>query len=367
MALIAIDASRTTRKNKTGVEWYSYFLIRELLKIPSKNHYLLYSNKPLPAELLTNAVVDYKVKILNWPFKYLWTIIRMSMQIIFDRPDLLFVPAHNLPVILPKKTLITWHDIGYRRWPSYYSWLQRLSLSLGEKGLVKANKIITVSNFSKKEIMDVLGVKEDKLEVIPLAVDHDQCFVRQVSDQEKTTFKFGIKKPFFIFIGRLEEKKNIVKIIKAFNMFLNKTKSDCQLILIGNPGFGYEKIIQEINASPYKNQIIKLGWLSQEQVSCLLSATSGLIYATNYEGFGMPVLEAHAYGKRVVVSKNTASSELANANDILVDNTSEVSIANAMIDLLNNSYTMQEFNQDEYSWTETAKKTLTTINKLINN
>ncbi len=365
MALIAIDASRTTRKNKTGVEWYSYFLIRELLKIPSENKYILYTNKPLPTELLVGAVVNYKVKILKWPLKYFWTIIRMSVQILFDRPNLLFVPAHNLPIFLPKKTVITWHDIGYRRWPSYYNWVQKLSLFLGEKGALKADKIITVSQFSKKEMMDVLNVSESKLAVIPLAVDYNQCFVRELQEQEKVMFKFSIKKPFFIFIGRLEDKKNIVRIIKAFNMFLNKTKSTCQLVLVGNPGFGYEKIINEINNSPYKNQIIKLGWLSQEQVACLFSACNGLIYATNYEGFGMPVLEAHAYGKRVIVSKNTASSELVNANDILVDNTSELAIANAMIDLLNENFIMQPVELNKYSWEETAKNTYNLINELL--
>lgn len=367
MATIAIDASRAARKNKTGVEWYSYYLIKELLKIPSEHKYILYTNKSLPKELLAEAKVEYKEKVLKWPFKYFWTLFRVSIQILIDRPSLLFVPSHNLPLALPKKTLITWHDIGYRRWPDYYSWVQKLSLKIGESGLAKANQIITVSEFSKKEMIDVLKINEEKISVIPLAIDNKFCFQRESEVQDKILFKFNIKKPFLLYIGRLEEKKNLVKIIKAFNIFVSKSKSSCQLVLIGNPGFGYRRIVEEINNSPYKNQIIKLGWLSQEQVAGVFSATMGLVFATNYEGFGMPVLEAHAYGKRAIVSRDAASAELANGNDILVDNTSEFAIANAMIDLLNGNFEMQTTDLNVYTWPETAKKTLAIVDLLLKN
>ena len=365
MAIIAIDASRAARTNKTGVEWYSYYLIKEILKIPSEHKYILYTNKPLPREILSAAKVDYKEKVLSWPFKYFWTLIRLSLQIIIDRPNLLFVPAHNLPLSLPKNTLITWHDIGYRRWPSYYSWLQKLSLKIGEAGLKKTNLIITVSDFSKKEMIEVLKIKEDKIKVVPLAVDKSFCYPRETELQEKVSFKFNIKKPFLLFVGRLEEKKNLLKIIRAFNLFVSKSKSSCQLVLIGNPGFGYERIVEEISNSSYKNQILKLGWLSPEQLAAVFSASQGLVFPTNYEGFGMPVLEAHAYGKRAIISRGTAAAELSDSDDLLVDQNSETSIANAMINLLNESNRSEKGIDEKYTWPETARKTLEVIEGLL--
>lgn len=365
MATIAIDASRASRSNKTGVEWYSYFLIKELLRLPSEHKFLLYSNKSLPKEIFADAQAQYQEKVLFWPFKYLWTILRMSFQIILDRPDLLFIPSHNFPLILPKKTVITWHDIGYRRWPMYYSWLQKLSLRMGESRLSKASQIITVSNFSKQEMIDELKLDGDKIKVVPLAVDDNLFYPRPIDVQEKLLFKFNIKKPFLMFVGRLEEKKNVLKIIKAFNLFINKTKSDCRLVLIGNPGFGYDKIINLINHSEYKQQIIKLGWLSTDQLAIFYCASEGLVFTTNYEGFGVPVLEAHACGKRVIISRDTAAAELADEDDLLVDENSETAIANAMINLLNDNKDINLQHKNLYSWAETAKKTLSIINNTL--
>lgn len=365
MATIAIDASRASRTNKTGVEWYSYYLIKELLKLPSEHKYILYSNKVLPKEIFANAQAEYQQKILTWPFRYLWTIIRLSLQIFIDRPDLLFVPAHNFPWFLPKKTLITWHDIGYRRWPGYYSWLQKLSLKIGESRLDRASQIITVSNFSKQEMVSELKLSAEKIKVVPLAIEKKVFYPHDLESQDKVLFKFNFKKPFLMFVGRLEEKKNIPKIIKAFNLFINKTKSNCNLVLIGNPGYGYEKIVSLINQSPYRQQIIKLGWVSADQLATIYSASQGLVFTTNYEGFGVPVLEAHACGKRVIISHDTAAAELANSNDLLVDSSSEIAIANAMINLLNDNQEQSSSLNKDYSWSGTAKQTLEIISQTL--
>jgi glycosyltransferase involved in cell wall biosynthesis len=366
MATIAIDVSRAAGVNKTGVEWYSYYLVKELLKIPTNNKYILYSRLPLPADLFSGAQANYQEKILSWPLKYLWTVLRLSLQILIDKPDILFVPAHNLPLILPKKSLLTWHDIGYRRWPNYYSFWQKISLKFGEKTMNRASKIITVSNFSKKEIIALTKINSNKIQVVPLAVDYSIFYPRSADDQEKILFKFNIKKPFLLIIGRLEEKKNLVKIINAFTAIVKNGLNDAQIVLVGNPGFGYEKIVAVINSSTAKQQIIKLGWLSVEQLAALYSASNGLVFATNYEGFGMPVLEARACGKQVIISNNTAAVELATEHDLLVDPNSEKEIANAMVSLFSykDAKTIYSSNKN-YSWAITAKKTLEVIETII--
>jgi len=115
--IIGIDASRANRSFKTGTEWYSYYLIINLIEIDLENNYILYTDKPLNQAFLFDLDLsrhtNVKIKYLKWPFKYMWTLGRLTLEMIFNRPDVLFVPAHVLPLFSPKKTINTIHDIAF--------------------------------------------------------------------------------------------------------------------------------------------------------------------------------------------------------------------------------------------------------------
>ena len=140
--IIGIDASRANRCHKTGVEWYAYYLIRWLSKLDEKNEYILYTDQPLRGglldltgeqykpnddccesvkyhkkgyQILKSSHNNFKAKILKWPFRYFWTQGRMSLEMIFNRPDILFVPSHTLPIIHPKRSVVTNHDVGFEK------------------------------------------------------------------------------------------------------------------------------------------------------------------------------------------------------------------------------------------------------------
>jgi hypothetical protein len=134
--IIGIDASRANRQHKSGTEWYSYYIIRALAQLDSKNQYILYSDAPLSgglADLGVEEVTDkrppvrngwqtiksphnnFKAKILKWPWKFFWTQGRLSLEMIMHAPDLLFVPSHALPIIHPRRSVVTIHDMGFRR------------------------------------------------------------------------------------------------------------------------------------------------------------------------------------------------------------------------------------------------------------
>ena len=145
--LIGIDASRANRDHKSGTEWYAYYIIRWLAKLDSKNQYILYTDKPLKGGLLDLATSQYfadggkiekikvdkksrqeiisphnnfKCKVLKWPFTYFWTQGRLSLEMFFQPPDVLFIPSHALPLIHPKKSIVTIHDIGFTKEKALY-------------------------------------------------------------------------------------------------------------------------------------------------------------------------------------------------------------------------------------------------------
>jgi len=119
--IIGIDVSRANKKQKTGVEWYAYYLIQELKKIPLKkgDKFILYSSEKLQKKI-KELPSQWEQKILFWPFKYFWTQFRLSWEMLFYPPDYLFVPAHCLPIFCRAKTIITIHDLGFLRFPKTY-------------------------------------------------------------------------------------------------------------------------------------------------------------------------------------------------------------------------------------------------------
>ncbi|MBU0671059.1 glycosyltransferase, partial [Patescibacteria group bacterium] len=194
---IGIDASRANQKNKTGTEWYSYNLIQELKKIiPENVKVVLYSKEPLENGLGI-LPQNWESKILNWPPKFLWTQIRLSLEMLklWNRPKLLFIPAHTVPIFHPPKTILVAHDIGFEKMKELYgdkeigyqsnilkSFLKFLVklVTFGQygtseldyhrwamkHGLREASKIITVSDFSKKEICEHYNIDPKNISVV---------------------------------------------------------------------------------------------------------------------------------------------------------------------------------------------------------
>ncbi|MBI5798591.1 MAG: glycosyltransferase family 1 protein, partial [Candidatus Yonathbacteria bacterium] len=126
--IIGIDASRANRRLKTGTEWYSFALIQALKKIighPTGDRVLLYTNTPLEGGL-EQCPDGWEERRLGWRFGRLWTQIRLSWEMFWQPPDVLFIPAHTIPLIHPKRTIVTIHDIGFERLPELYRWYDRL-------------------------------------------------------------------------------------------------------------------------------------------------------------------------------------------------------------------------------------------------
>jgi glycosyltransferase involved in cell wall biosynthesis len=161
-----------------------------------------------------------------------------------------------------------------------------------------------------------------------------------ISDKKKINNilkKYKIKKPFVMTVGRLEEKKNTVNIIKAFNKFRTKNlELKIKLLLVGQEGYGFEKVEEEINNSIYKDDIIKPGWVDEEDLVYLMNAADIFLFPSLYEGFGLPVLEAMACGTPVIASRGSSLEEVGGDACIYVDPSDVDNIAKNIKKLLEN-------------------------------
>lgn len=365
---IGFDASRANLIEKTGVEWYSYYLIQELKKIDSKNNYFLYTPRKLTNDFYP-LPDNFQEKILGWPINNYWTIGRLSWEMLINKPDLLFIPAHNFPLIKGKKNLITWHDLAYEYYPQYYNEKELLSLKSGANRLLKiADKIITISKFTKDELIKTYKIPPEKIEVVYLGLDHNKYDFKKI--KSNSLIKYNITKPYLIFTGRMELKKNLINLIKIFNLIKEKYHLDYQLVLIGKPGHGNEKIKNEIIKSKYKNDIKLMGWLNEEDKISLIAQAKVFIFPSFYEGFGLPILEAMALGVPVIASAIPVHQEIGGRSILLVNPNNESEFADLTYKIINNqdkrNYLIQQGLEwiKKFSWQKCAENTLNIINNI---
>ena len=371
--VIGIDASRANRAQKTGVEWYCYHLIQELKKIPLKSgdKFILYS----PAELrggLEDLPGGWEARILFWPPKYLWTQIRLNWEVFIKPPDILFIPTHSLPIFCRAKSVVTIHDLGFERFKKAYSFWQRIYYPFVHRFAVKyADKIIVPSLFTKKELAQLYKADPNKIVVIPPGYDSRNYKVTQDREKiEEVLAKYKIKKPYFLYVGRLEKKKNIKGLVEAYGQFLSLRgisrretifKQIPNLVLVGSPGFGYRKIKNQI--SKIKN-IREIGYVKLGDLVYLYNAAEAFIFPSFYEGFGIPILEAMASNCPVVAANTASIPEVAGDAALYFNPENLLEMAGTIKKIIDNKGLINELIEKgqvrvkKFSWEKCAQKTL---------
>ncbi|MCX6785548.1 MAG: glycosyltransferase family 1 protein [Candidatus Komeilibacteria bacterium] len=361
--IIGIDASRANREERTGVEWYSYNLIKELYQTATADQFFLYLDKPLTGDLKP-LPINFKEKVLNWPVNRFWTLGRLTLEMIAAKPDVLFVPAHTFPLIGAKRNIITWHDVGYERYPETYTKWELASLKQGARRALKmADKIITISHYTKAEMVKIYGVDPDKITVIYPGCNFSRWQQRPENEVKNFLTEHNLTLPYFIYLGRLTLRKNIIGLIKIYNRFREKCKTPHNLLLVGASSGPQEEIDKEIYNSPYREEIKKIGWLSSEQLALLLCGAQGLVSASFYEGFGLPVIEAMASGVPVIVSNSGSLPEIVGEAGLLISAHEVDEFACQMLAVLENRELRASLiakglvRAKEFSWQRCVKET----------
>lgn len=343
---IGIDASRAFLKRRTGIEEYAYQTIKHLrATLPETEEVVLYVRKKFSfvrgrvqfviPEIDFDVPKHWKVRGI-WAPRF-WTQIALSLEMTWNRPDVLFIPAHTVPLIHPKKTVVTIHGLEYEFCKEAYSFWERLYMHHSIKFSCRvAEKVICVSENTKRDVMSMYRVPEAKISVIYEGYEN-RYQVSGIKYQAQNT-KYKIPDtPYLLFIGRLEERKNVVRIIEAFEMLKEKHEIPHELMLVGKPGYGYERIKKHISKSKYRNVIVEKGYVSEEEKWELLKRADVFLFPTLYEGFGIPVLEAQSVGTPVVTSTTSSLPEVAGNGAVLVDPSHTESIASGVYSLLSDS------------------------------
>jgi len=348
--LIGINAKALSEKNPTGVAEYARKLLTHMLMLPeAKAHHFLFYAESVPDLLLPENVT---LRVLHAP--YLWTQARLGWELWRRTPDMFFTPQHVLPLTAPKNSVATIHGLEFERYPSFYSSKSLAYLRGATQHAVKnARRIIAVSAATKRDLMELYGAPESRITVV-----HHGC---DVGDPPRRT-KGG--KPFFLYIGRIEKKKNVDGIVRAFEIAKEKFHLPHALVLAGSDGHGSEHIKPLIANSRYKRHIRNEGYIAEEEKRDLLRQAEAFVFPSWYEGFGLPVLEAQAAGTPVITSRHSSLEEVAGNAALYADPASPQAIAEAMrivagdAELRRNLVSLGKENAMRFSWGTCAKETL---------
>ncbi|MFA5155614.1 MAG: glycosyltransferase family 1 protein [Patescibacteria group bacterium] len=401
---IGIDASRANLLHKTGTEWYSFYLIQELARLDRNNQYWLYVNQPARPELL--ALIkdnpNFSVRLLRWPLVFFWTLGRLTWEMFWRRPDVLFIPAHALPLFGPRRTVNTIHDLAFLRERNLYRSVKLKTNLAGSRKLINflvqlltlgkyrsesvdylcwstafaldhAKKIIAVSEFTKQEILSLYPKTPPDLIAVIHNGYNDKLY-RPLDDPTRTRKvleKYDINSPFLLYVGRLEKKKNTPALVEAFSLFLEEhPEQDVKLVLIGDAGYGYDEmkyVIQEFNLN---SRVILPGWVEEEDLPYVFNAASAFIFPSKHEGFGIPVLQALACGVPTAVSDLPVLREIAADAAWYFNQNDKQSMARAMGLVLNDADLRRKLRDKgldrvkDFSWRRCAQETLKLLGNL---
>lgn len=390
--ILGIDASQANQLRKTGVSQVAYALIQELKQlIPDSVRVRLYSPTPLREEL-ASLPSHWSSRVLAWPFGKFWPQLRLGWEMRLHPPDLFLALTHLLPWSRLPRTICVVNDIGFERFEALYGTsaevfsrrrLVRLLLDLAirtatrgcyrlseqdyhrwsmRRALGCADHIVVCSEFTREEMQAAYGSQVGHLEVIPWAIDPTPYATPVPLERlEEVLQRYRLCRPYLLFVGRLEVKKNVRRLVEGFALLHHQYRIPHQLVLAGMPGNGYEEIQAAIQSHGLEGIVVETGWLPQEYLPLLLQGADAFLFPSLYEGFGLPILEAQSAGIPLVCSDLPVMREVAADGAVFFDPRDPAELAAVVYALLANEYQRHRCveagrrNAARFNWQKTAK------------
>ncbi|MEH2046191.1 glycosyltransferase family 4 protein [Nostoc sp.] len=291
----------------------------------------------------------------------------------FDYPNILHGTNYSVYPCNNSLKVMNIYDLTFIKYPNYIDSVVKRYAERVKRCLQWTDLVLTISESSRKDIIEYLQVDPKKVYVTPLASRYSPNYLsdkKNIAALEKQV-NYDFSNPYILFVSTIEPRKNINAIIYAFNLLKKKYKIEHQLILIGKKGWNYDPIFADIESSPWKSQIHHLDYLSDELVALFYSKADVFVYPSHYEGFGLPVLEAMTLGAPVVTSNTSSIPEVSGDAAILIDPSDPVQLAEAILKVISDSQLRQELiNKGKaraklFSWERTAKETLNAYRTII--
>lgn len=369
--------SVTGLPRRVGSGEYCFELLLNLNKIDKKNNYIIY--------LPQNPTSDMPKESENWHYKIirprkLWTLFGLSLEFLLKRSkvDVFFSPTHYLPLFCPKNSVISILDLSYIHFPELFKNSDLKQLSIWTRfSFKKAKKVFTISRASKDDIIKEYGVSQDRVVVtypgikLPPSLKLWRASKTTMQDLKLLKNKYGVEGEFILFVGTLQPRKNIVRLIEAFSRLKNYIK----LVIVGKKGWLYEQILEAPKKFNIGNKVKFLDSVPDEDLPAFYRNATCFVLPSLYEGFGLPVLEAMRYGCPVITSNISSLPEAGGEAALYVDPLDTEDIKKKLELMINPSADGEKLRKEliekgykqikKFSWEKTARETLGVLEGLM--
>jgi glycosyltransferase involved in cell wall biosynthesis len=328
--LVGIDASRAVRPVQTGTETYSRQLIHALVDRPTDYFYRLYVDRAPSTHLPTSV----RSEIREIHLTRAWTHVRLAWEVFSRAPDLLFVPSHVMPLLCRVPTVVTIHDLGYLWYRSAYRPLAWLALHLGTLHNARgAARIVVDSQATARDLEQHFRVDPSRMRVAYLGGPA----VEVVPRDDNLLRRWQLPERYLLFVGTLQPRKNVPRLLRAFAALDQKETGPVALALAGQPGKGASGLHRLAANLGIADRVRWLGYVSADDRRSLMASATAFVFPSLYEGFGLPALEAMAWGAPVIASNASSLPEVVGDSGLLVDPLDVRGLAHAMGRLLSDS------------------------------
>ena len=370
---IAVNTRLLLKDKLEGIGWVAYETLRRMVKDhPEVEFYFIFDREPDSMFVFGDNV---KPVVLfpqaRHPFLFIWYFefsVKKALKQI--QPDLFFSPDGYLCLRSDVPQVAQFHDLNFEHFPKdmpkIHLWHYKKYFP---KFARKAKRILTVSEFSKQDIVDCYGIEPEKIDVAYNGVNE---IFKPLPETEimEIRGKYSGGFPYFMFVGSLHPRKNLARLFSAFDRFKSYNRNDVKLVIVGEKRWWTEPIQRAYDAMSCKDDVVFVGRLSAEDLHRVTAAALASVYVSYFEGFGIPILEAFKCDTPVITSNVTSMPEVAKDAALLVDPFNEDSIAKAMIKVLDDKVRERLIEKGrerakDFSWDKAAEDIWNSLIKAI--
>lgn len=371
---IVVNTRLLQKGNLEGIGWFTYETFKRITRNHPEHQFYFLFDRPYSEEFVfsENVIPLVYGPPARHPFLYYiwfeWVIPRVLKKVgaeLFITPDGYSTLSKRVPI------LQVVHDINYVHYPQYIPFVARKYLEIYfPKFIKRADRIATVSEFSKQDVVSHYGYDANKMDVVFNGANE---MYGPVTDEIRslTRKQYSNGKPYFFYVGSLHPRKNIINLLKAFDKFISDTKAEVKLVIVGKVYWWNAEMEKEYKKIVHKEDIVFVGRVETDVLKRLLASSLAVTYVSLFEGFGIPIVEA-MYSEVPVITSNTSSMPEVGGNAALyVDPFSVDSISDAMQEIYTNEdlrKTLVEnakIRRQEFTWDKTASKLWNSIEKTI--
>ena len=362
---IAIDAHSVGAK-LGGNESYALNLIEALAQIDRVNDYTLYVTTPAAFERFNRRWPNFRVHTTLPHTPLIRIPLTLSAELRKNPVDVLHV-QFTAPPFCPCPVVVSIHDLSFEHLPQTFNRRSRTQLRLTVRHSARrAAKILTLSEHTRRDVIETYGVAPDVVSAIPLAAPAHFGPVTHDKELQRVRHTYGIDGDYVLSVGSIQPRKNLVRLIKAYAALRGaRAGNKCpKLVIVGKCAWLYDETLRALEQTGVEDSVVLTGYVPEPDLPALYSGALCFIYPSYFEGFGLPPLEAMKCGAPVIVGNATSLPEVVGEAALKVDPFDVSAIAAAMDQLINNSELRAELRvkglarAKMFDWNDTAQRTL---------